>query len=81
LKSFREHQDRADVHRRVHNQVFQDWKFPVDCHDKLLQIPDRKEKAEVADAMTLLESTQYPLFIFCSDAIFAAVINSERKGR
>ena len=51
------------------------------CSDKLLQILNSEEKAEVADAMTLLESKQYPLFIFCSGATSTAVINSERKGR
>jgi hypothetical protein len=65
----------------MHNQIFQDWEFLIDRHDKLRQILNREGKAEVADAMTLLESKQYPLFIFCSDAIFTAVINSERKGR
>jgi hypothetical protein len=44
-----------------------------------MQILNREDKAEVADAMTLLESKQYPLFIFCSDAIFIDVIDSERK--
>jgi hypothetical protein len=62
--------------------MFQDREFLVDCHDKPPHIPNRKEEAEVADAMTLLESKQYPLFILCSDTIiFTAVINSERKGR
>jgi hypothetical protein len=55
--------------------------LPVDCHDELLQILNREDKAEVAEAMTLPESKQYPLFIFCSDAIFTAIIDSERKGR
>jgi hypothetical protein len=80
LKCFREHQDRADL-RWVHNQVFQDREFPVDCHDELLQIQNRQGKAEVAEAMALLESEQYRLFIFCGDATLTAVINSERKGR
>jgi len=40
-----------------HNQVFQYWEFPIDCHGKLLQIPDSREaKAEVADTITLVES-------------------------
>jgi hypothetical protein len=41
---------------RLHDQVFQDREFFIDCHDKLLQIMNRGDKAEVADAMTLLES-------------------------
>ena len=45
---------------------------------------NRKEKAEVADAFTLLESKQNPSSssaVNASDAIFAAIINSEWKGR
>jgi hypothetical protein len=80
LKCFWEHQGRVFLRGRIHNQVFQDWEFLLDRHDKLL-ITNRKGKAEVADAMTLLESKQYPLLIFCSDAISTAVINGERKGR
>jgi hypothetical protein len=63
----------------IHNQVFQDREFLIDCHDKRLQIRNREDKAEVADAMSLLESEQYPLFIFCGDANCTTVINSERK--
>jgi hypothetical protein len=81
LECFREHQGRVVLQWRVHNQVLQDREFLIDCDEKLLQILNREDKAEVADAMTLLESKQYPLFIFCSDAIFTAVIDSERKGR
>jgi hypothetical protein len=47
-------------------------KFPIDCPDKLLQIPSREDKADVADAMTLLESKQYPPFVFCGGAISTA---------
>jgi hypothetical protein len=65
----------------VHNQVFQDREFPIDCHDKRLQIPNREDKADVADAMTLLESKQYPPFIVCGDTITTDVVNGERKGR
>jgi hypothetical protein len=59
----------------IHNQVFQGWEFPIECLDKLLQILNREVKAEAADAMTLLEGKQYPLFIFCSDAIFTGAID------
>src|SRR5580698_8511843 len=71
---------RVVIQWRVHNQVFQDREFLIDCHNKSTQILNREDKAEVADAMTLLESKQYPLFISCSDAIFIDVIDSERKG-
>jgi hypothetical protein len=81
LKCFRKSQDRDVLPRSIHNQIFQDGEFFVDCHDKLLQILNREDKAEVADAMTLLESKQYPLFIFCSDAIITGIINSEREVR
>jgi hypothetical protein len=81
LKCFREHEWRVVLRERIHNQIFQDWEFLIDRHDKLLQILNGEGKAEVADAMTLLESKQYPLFIFCSGVIFTAVINSEWKGR
>jgi hypothetical protein len=80
LKCFWEHQDRAVLRQWVHNQVFQNWEFPVDCHGEILQILSRESKAEVAEAITLLERKQYPLFIFCSDTIFNDVIDSERKG-
>jgi hypothetical protein len=40
----------------VHNQVFQDREFLIDCHDDSMQIRNRDDKAEVTDAMTLLES-------------------------
>jgi hypothetical protein len=80
LKIFREHQGRAvEVRPRAHNQIFQDREFLIDCLDELPQILNWEGKAEVADAMTLLESKQYPLFIFCGDAI-VSVIDSERKG-
>ena len=81
LKCFWEHQDRAVLRPRVYNQVFQDREFLIDCHRKLPQILNRESKAEVTDAMTLLKSKQYSLFIFCSDAISTAVVDSERKGR
>jgi hypothetical protein len=82
LECFWEHQGRVVLRKiRVYNQIFQDWVFLLYRHDKLLQIMNREGKAEVADAMTLLESKQYRLFIFCSDAIFTVVINGERKGR
>jgi hypothetical protein len=57
------------VHWRSHNQVFQDREFLIDCHDKLPQILNREDKPEVAEPMTPLESKQYPLFVFCGDAI------------
>jgi hypothetical protein len=81
LKCFREHQWRVVLPERIHNQKFQDWEFLIDRHDKLLQLLNREGKAEVADAMTLLESKQYPLFILCSDTISTAVFNGEWKGR
>jgi len=81
LKCFREHQGCVVIQWRIHNQVFQDREFLIDCHNKLPQILNREVEAEVADAMTLLESKQYLLFSFCSDTFFTAVINSERKGR
>jgi hypothetical protein len=56
LKCFREHQGRVVLQRRLYNQVFQDREFLIDCHDKHLQILNREDEAEVADAMTLLES-------------------------
>jgi hypothetical protein len=58
LKCFREHQGRAVRRLRPHNKVFQDREFLIDCHDKLPQILNREAKAEVADAMTLLEGKQ-----------------------
>ena len=81
LKCFREHQDRAVLRPRIHNQVFQDREFHIDCHNKLPQILNTGGKAEVADAMTLLKSKQDSLFIFCSDAISTAVIDSKGKKR
>jgi hypothetical protein len=81
LKCFRKHQGRIFQYRRRQNQVFQDRESLIDCYDKLPQILNREAKAEVTDAMTLLESKQYPFFIFCSDAIFTVVINSEWKRR
>jgi len=56
LKCFWEHHVRVVLQWRVHNQVFQDREFVIDCHDKLLQILNREDKAEVANAMALLES-------------------------
>ena len=44
------------LQRRVQNQVFQDREFLIDCHNKLPQILNREDKAEVADAMTMLKS-------------------------
>jgi hypothetical protein len=81
LECFREHQGRGILSRKLHNQVFQDWEFPVNCHNKLPHILNREDKAEVADAMTLLESERYPLFIIWGDAVITAVINSEWKKR
>jgi len=40
----------------MHNQVLQDREFLIDCHNKLPQILNREDKAEVADAMTMLKS-------------------------
>jgi hypothetical protein len=64
-------------------QVFQNLEFPVDFHDKLMQLLNKVGKADVADAMTLLTSKQYSFFIFCGDIAFILnpVINRERKGR
>jgi len=80
LKCFAEHQGGAALHLRYHDQVLKDWEFPINCHDKIPQFPEREKKAEVADAIALLESKHYRIFIFCSDAIFVGVIDSEREG-
>jgi len=81
LKCIREYQGRAFRVPRSQNKVFQVWEFIIDCHDKLPQNPKGEAKAEVADAMTLLESKHYPLFIFCSDAVVTDIVDDEREGR
>jgi len=64
----------------VHNQVFQDREFLIEYLNQPPQILNREEKAEVADAMALLESKAISLLIFCSDAMLTAVVDGKRKG-
>jgi hypothetical protein len=60
------------------DQAFQDWIFLFDGHDKLLQIRNRHLKAGMTDAITLLESGDCFLFIFCSDV---TIFDIEWEGR
>ena len=54
----------------------------MDGHDKLLYIPNKRQKADTTDTMTLLESKDYSHFIFCADVVKCVeVIDDERKGR
>ena len=81
LKCSRKRQGRITLRHRPHDHVFQGWMFLHNAHEeeKLLQFQNRHPEA---DAITLLESKGYPLFIFCADiAVFTIVINNEWKGR
>jgi hypothetical protein len=62
------------------NQVFQNWIFPVDGHDELLQFRDRQIKADAADTpILLLKCKDYCLFVLCSD-VCPLVIDDEWEG-
>ena len=80
LKCFWEHQGRVVLQWRVHNQVFQDREFLIDCHDKLLQILNREDKSRAGRDDAARERRNIPSLIFCSDAIFIDVIDDEPEG-
>jgi hypothetical protein len=84
LKCSRKHQGWITPRHRPHDHVFQDRIFLHNGHEeeKLLQFRNRHPEADAANAVTLLESEGYPLFIFCADiVVFTIVINNEWKGR
>jgi hypothetical protein len=80
LKCLRKYHDLTPLLRPTQrdNQVFQGWIFPFDDRDKLLRIRNKNPKADTTDAMTLVESQDCSLFIFCGDdTIFFKVIDDE----
>jgi hypothetical protein len=82
LKRFGKFQDRTFVLKPRHDdQILQDRKFLIDGHDELLQISSRQVKTDATDAITLPESKDGSLFIFCGDVRVVKLIDDEWKGR
>ena len=76
--------NKADIviSERPNVQVFQDQKFFVYDHNKLLQIPIRHQEADPADTIMVLEGKHDLFFIFCSDGVTSVnMINHKWKGR
>jgi hypothetical protein len=53
------------VLQSLHNQVFQDWIFPIDDYEEPIRPRSRQPEADSADAIALHESEGY-LFVICS---------------
>jgi hypothetical protein len=69
----------AFLNRSLDNQVFQDWIFLIHGHDELLHLC---HKADTGNAITMLKSEDYLLFIFCGDVTtFPKVIEDEWEAR
>jgi hypothetical protein len=56
------------------NQVFQDWIFLVDGRDEPLEIRSRQLKADTMDAITLPESQDCSLFLFCGEVMKCGIM-------
>lgn len=82
LKNSRNDKAYISISERPNKQIFEDRKFLVYGHEKLLQNLSRHPEPDPAYTIMVLEGVHNLFFIFCSDeATSINMIDYERKWR